>query len=351
MEGPRNGRLKEESLIQPVVLCGGSGTRLWPLSRADRPKPFLRLLGKQTLLQQTLERVADETRFGEPTIVCGAAHVDLVAEQSGPHALIVEPAARNTAPAIALAAARADRDALLLVCPSDHHIADTEAFHAAVDIAADLAREGRLVCFGIAPDRAETGYGYIERGDPLGDAHEVARFVEKPDAATAQQLLESGRYVWNGGIFLFRAGDLLDELAHHRPAMAKAIEACVRAGREGGRDFYPDSDAFAAIEAESIDYAVMELTERAAVVTCDMDWSDIGDWNALMSARERSGDDLLAPGTQCVDARGIMTISDGPRISIVGIDDAIVLVDGDEVVIVSREAAQAVRKLSPAQSK
>lgn len=332
-------------MIQPVILCGGSGTRLWPLSRPERPKPFLPLLGKRSLFQQTLDRIGDPNRFELPVVVCGASHVDLVATQAGRHETIVEPAARNTAPAIALAAALAPHEALLLVCPSDHYIADTPAFLEAIERAAPVARKGRLVCFGIEPDRAETGYGYIERGAPLEEVHEVARFVEKPAFETAQAFLGNSDFVWNGGIFLFSAGRYLEELERNRPAMARAVERAVAEGCRDGTRFHPGREAFEAIETESVDYAVMENTDQAAVVSCDMGWSDIGDWSALMKARKQAGLDLLAVGTRTVDTHAVMTLSDGPRISLVGVDNAIVVVDGDEVLVVSSGAAQDLRKL------
>lgn len=340
------GRSEEVQVIQPVVLCGGSGTRLWPLSRADRPKPFLPLLGERTLFQQTLDRLNEGGLFAEPLIVAGEKHVPLVEQQAGDYSLIVEPAARNTAPAIALAAARVEPDTILLVCPSDHHIADRQAFLEAVAKAQGLARDGKLVCFGIEPDRPETGYGYIEKGGSLGEGHKVARFVEKPDEATAQAYLESGRFAWNSGMFVFRAGTFMDELARHRPEMAKAARQAVENGSEDGAQFYPESSAFTRIKGESVDYALMENTAHAAVVSADIGWSDIGDWNSLMNAREAAGLGLLADGTRTIDADGVMTVGMDRRISVVGLDNVIVVVDGEDVLVLSRDAAQAVKNLA-----
>lgn len=340
------GRSEEVQVIQPVVLCGGSGTRLWPLSRADRPKPFLPLLDERTLFQQTLDRLNEGGLFAEPLIVAGEKHVPLVEQQAGDYSLIVEPAARNTAPAIALAAARVEPDTILLVCPSDHHIADRQAFLEAVAKAQGLARDGKLVCFGIEPDRPETGYGYIEKGESLGEGHKVARFVEKPDEATAQAYLESGRFAWNSGMFVFRAGTFMDELARHRPEMAKAARQAVENGSEDGAQFYPESSAFTRIKGESVDYALMENTAHAAVVSADIGWSDIGDWNSLMNAREAAGLDLLADGTRTIDADGVMTVGMDRRISVVGLDNVIVVVDGGDVLVLSRDAAQAVKNLA-----
>ncbi|TMM46128.1 mannose-1-phosphate guanylyltransferase [Qipengyuania marisflavi] len=335
--------------IHPVILCGGSGTRLWPRSRKALPKPFLPLLGPLTLFQQGLDRTSDAQLFAPATVVAGKAHVAVIESQlgeAGEAALIVEPAARNTAPAIALAAHRLPSDAVMLVCPSDHYIADQEAFLSGVAKAAALAREGYLVAFGITPTRPETGYGYIECGDALGSGQRVARFVEKPDAERARAFLDSGDFVWNGGIFAFRAGDYLDELARHRPDMAAAVHAAVAAGRAVGQRFHPDAAAFAGITGESIDFAVMENTDRAAVVAADMGWSDIGDWSALMAARgvDDAGN-ALAGRADITGGSGVMVESDGPRVSVVGLSNIIVVVDGDEVLVTARDAAQDVGKL------
>ena len=212
--------------IYPVVLCGGSGTRLWPRSRKQAPKPFLPLVDENTLFEATLGRCADATRFAAPVVVTGVGHRTHVEAQAAAHPgtqVIVEPMAKNTAPAIALAAHRLPADAVMLVCPSDHHIADVPAFREAAAAAARLAEDDWLVSFGIAPTAPETGYGYIRRGAPLEGGYQVERFVEKPDLATAEKFLADGNYSWNGGIFVFKAGTFLDELARHRPAMAAAV--------------------------------------------------------------------------------------------------------------------------------
>lgn len=334
-------------LIHPVILCGGNGTRLWPRSRADRPKPFLPLLGDRSLFEATLARCADR-RFAPPIAVAGARHLDLV-EAQGPAEMriVVEPEARNTAPAIALAAALLPADATMLVCPSDHHIADVGAFHAAVDAAIALAAQGRLVAFGIAPDRPETGYGYIQRGPAIDGGLEIARFVEKPDAALACDFLASGEFAWNGGIFAFRAGAFLDELALHRPAMAQAVRDAVAQGSESGHRFHPAASAFALIEAESVDYAVMENTRRAALVPVEMGWSDLGNWAALRAARQADAEGNVVRGeAELVDCQGVMVDSDGPRVSCVGLDDIIVVVDGNEVLVMRASEAHKVGKLA-----
>lgn len=338
--------------IHPVILCGGSGTRLWPLSRKALPKPFLPLVSEETLFEQAVRRVAGDDRFAPPMVVAGAAHADIITQQlaQAPGArLVIEPAARNTAPAIALAAALLPEDAVMLVCPSDHHIADAAAFRAAALAAAELARDDRLVSFGIAPDRPETGYGYIERGEVLPGGFAIARFVEKPNLATAQQYLASGRFSWNGGIFAFRAGHLLDELAAHRPEMARLVAEAVAKGREDGARFHPAAEPFAAIAGDSIDYAVMENTRRAAMVPADMGWSDIGNWAALAEALadQADGDGNIARGgaVDLAGCKGVFALTDGPRISAVGLEDVCIIVSGGEVLVTTRAGAQAVGKL------
>ena len=336
-------------MIQPVILCGGAGTRLWPVSRPERPKPFLPLVGEGTLFEQALGRVADTTRFAAPLVVAGEAHAGLIATQAGRHRLIVEPSARNTAPAIALAAHSVTPDTVLLVCPSDHHIADEEAFLAGVEKAAALVREGWLVCFGVEPDRPETGYGYIERGAAEGAGHRIARFVEKPDEATARGYLASGNFAWNAGIFVFRAGDFLEELACHRAEMAGHVAAAMESGEQQGARLYPDAETFAAIKSESIDYAVMENTGRGAVVSAAMGWSDIGNWDALMAAQDADAQGNVAGAKHdLVDCSGVMVRSDGPRVSVLGLEDVVVVVDGDEVLVTHRTSAQKVATLKGA---
>jgi mannose-1-phosphate guanylyltransferase/mannose-1-phosphate guanylyltransferase/mannose-6-phosphate isomerase len=337
--------------IHPVILCGGSGTRLWPLSRKAVPKPFLPLVGAQTLFEQAVHRVAGDDRFAAPMVVAGAAHGDLTMAQLGdtPGArLVVEPCARNTAPAIALAAALLPDDAVMLVCPSDHHIADPDAFRAAALAAAALARADYLVSFGIAADRPETGYGYLERGAPLAGGYAIRRFVEKPDAATAQAYLDSGNFSWNGGIFAFRAGHLLDELAAHRPEMAALVRQAVAEGHSAGACFHPAAAPFGAITGDSIDYAVMENAARAAMVLADMGWSDIGSWAALAEALEDQADAAgnVTRGTvDLAGCSGVLAITDGPRISAVGLADLCIIVADGEVLVTTREGAQRVGKL------
>ncbi len=337
--------------IQPVILCGGSGTRLWPVSRKSLPKPFLPLVSEETLFEQAVRRVAGDDRFAAPMVVAGPAHIDLITAQMGSTAgwrLVVEPCARNTAPAIALAAALLPPDAVMLVCPSDHHIADPTAFRAAALAAAALARDDYLVSFGIAPDHPETGYGYLQRGEPLPGGFAIRRFVEKPDLTRAQEYCASGDYSWNGGIFAFRAGHLLAELAVHRPDMARLVAQAAAEGQADGALFHPAVAPFAAIEGDSIDYAVMENTARAAMVPVEMGWSDIGNWAALADALADAADDagnVLRGAADLDQCCGVLAMSDGPRISAVGLEDVCIIVSGDEVLVTTRDGAQRVGKL------
>lgn len=339
-------------MIHPVILCGGSGTRLWPRSRADRPKPFLPLIGETSLFEQTLARSADGAVFAPPCIVTGAKHHTLVASQIDPSSsaqIIVEPAAKNTAPAIALAALRLPSDAVMLVCPSDHHIDKKAAFVDAVQSASILAEQGHLVAFGIKALTPETGYGYIKRGHPIGGGYAVERFVEKPDIATAEAFLADGGFSWNGGIFVFKTGVFLEELRAHRPEMMAAVEQAVASGRSDGQAFYPDADSFGGIAGDSIDYAVMEPTTRAAMVPVDMGWSDIGNWQALRDARPRDseGNSLTGP-VDAVDCTNVLIESDGPRVSAIGLDNVIIVVDGDEILVTTADGAQRVGTLKGA---
>ena len=339
--------------ITPVILCGGNGTRLWPRSRAAKPKPFLPLVGQRTLFEAAVGRCADAALFAPPVVVTGTAHLAHVEAQLGgaPGAqVIVEPSARNTAAAIALAALRLPEDAVMLVCPSDHHIGDEAAFVAAASAAAALAREGWLVSFGIEAKSPETGFGYLRRGEPVGDGgFKVAQFVEKPDLDRARAFLADGGYAWNGGIFAFRVGDFLRELAQHRPAIAAAARRAVELGHGEGHRFHPDAGAFAAVPGESVDYAVMENTSRAAMVPADMAWSDIGNWEALHAARPQDANGNSVSGqAELVDCRNVLVDSDGPRVSVIGLEGVVIVVDGDEILVTSADGAQKVGKLSGA---
>ncbi len=338
--------------ITPVVLSGGSGTRLWPMSQPGRPKQFLPLASDATMFEATVARCADRGRFAAPMIVANARHADLIDTQlAGIEAtLILEPLARNTAPAIALAALLADPGSPLLVMPSDHVIADEAGFMAAVDAALPLVEDGWLATFGIAPDGPETGYGYIQTGEKLAPGvHRVARFIEKPDRARAEAMIASGGHVWNGGIFLFRADAYLGALAAYAPDMLAAAQRAVAAARHEGNRILPDEAAFAASLSESIDYAVMEKAERVAVVPVAMGWSDVGSWDALHTigcdARgdahsASNGGDVIA-----LDTSNCLLRSDGIRIAAVGIHDLIVVASGNDVLILPRGQSQDVKRI------
>ena len=336
--------------ITPVILCGGSGTRLWPRSRKSKPKPFLPLLGERTLFQEALDRCDDTARYDPAMVVAGKAHIELIADQASPDTrIIVEPMGKNTAPAIALAAQHLPVDAVMLVCPSDHHIADVPAFTDAVARAARLAAQGHLVAFGIHPTVPETGYGYIRRGGEIEGGYAIDRFVEKPDLETAKSFLADGNYSWNGGIFCFQAGRFLEELASYRPEMAALVRDAVEQGEEDGALFHPDAGSFAEIEGDSIDYAVMERTSHAAMVPVDMGWSDIGNWQALRDVQQADEDGNLVHGpAELVGCSKVMVESDGPRVSVIGLEDVIVVVDGDEVLVTTAAGAQKVGKLNGA---
>lgn len=349
-------------MITPIILCGGSGTRLWPRSRVTKPKPFLPLTGRSTLFEATLARCSDRGIFAAPVVVTGQSHLEHVVGQSSEIAglrIIIEPAAKNTAPAIALAAASLADNAIMLVCPSDHHIADEASFCRAAQAAAALAAEDWMVAFGIEAKRPETGFGYILRGEALPGAqsgYRVQQFVEKPDFARAEQFLAHGGYSWNGGIFALRAGAFLAELAQHRPAMVARIRQSVADGTANGPRFHPGAEAFSAIEPESIDYAVMENTDRAAMVPAAMGWSDIGNWDALRDARAGAGAardgnrNIVLGNGELIDCSNVMVDSDGPRVSVIGLDDVVVVVDGNDILVVSAAGAQKVGKLTGASS-
>ena len=337
--------------IYPVILCGGSGSRLWPVSRPSVPKPFLPLVGEETLFQQAVRRVADDNCFAAPLVVAGAEHAELVAAQldrkSGAR-IVIEPMAKNTAPAIAVAAALLPEDAIMLVCPSDHHIADNVAFRSAAIAAANLARQDYLVSFGIAADRPETGYGYLRRGKPLGEGYEIRQFVEKPDIDRARSYLASGEYSWNGGIFAFRAGFVLSELLAHRPELVRLVRESVENGITEGMCFHPSSAFFEKIDGDSIDYALMENTSRAAMVPADMGWSDIGNWASLADALTVDGNqegNIVRGIVNLHQCNKVFASTDGPRISAVGLDGICIVVSGNEVLVTTREGAQAVGKL------
>jgi mannose-1-phosphate guanylyltransferase/mannose-6-phosphate isomerase len=344
--------------IIPVILSGGSGTRLWPISTAASPKQFIALAGEESLLQQTVRRARAAGLVQAPILIANRGHDALLGEQlrsidCTPARLIFEPVGRNTAPAIAMAALEAPSpDALLLVMPSDHVIADVPAFAAAIERAAPQATAGWLVTFGITPDHPETGYGYIRCGEAICQGvHQVDRFVEKPDSDRAARMIAEGGHCWNAGIFLLRADAFLEAMRLHAPAMLTAVEAALASATREGHRIDPDADAFAAIPADSIDYAVLEKAARVAVVPAAMGWSDLGSWDALHAIGSRDEADNLSEGeVKALVSRNCLFKSTGPRIAAIGVSDLIVVATGDTVLIAPRGRSQDVRRLAGQES-
>jgi len=346
----------------PVVLSGGAGTRLWPLSRELYPKQLLPLTGGgETMLQATVARTGGLPGVGAPVVVCNEAHRFMVAEQlrqAGVEGtrVVLEPVGRNTAPAIALAAhaalgAAGGDDPLLLVLPADHVVRDVVAFQAAVRAALPAAAAGRLVTFGVVPDAPETGYGYIRRAaEPLagvaGAVYPIDRFVEKPDLATAQGFLASGEYYWNSGMFLFGARRYLRELETQAPDIAAAVAAAFGAAK-GDLDFLRiDAEAFAACRSDSIDYAVMEKTREAVVVPLAAGWSDVGSWSSLHAAVESDGDgNVLRGDVIAEDTRDSFVFSESRLVATVGLDSHVVVETKDAVLVAPRDRVQDVKAL------
>jgi mannose-1-phosphate guanylyltransferase / mannose-6-phosphate isomerase len=343
--------------IHPVILSGGSGTRLWPMSRTLYPKQILPLVGDHSLLQQAVLRVDGLPDFAAPLVVANEEHRFIIAEQLreiglARHALLLEPIGRNTAPAACVAALSliaTEPEALMLLMPSDHVIEDRGAFLTAVEHAATAARSGRLATFGIHPERPETGFGYIERGAALpgaDGAFTLARFVEKPDTATAEAYVASGNFFWNSGIFLFPAALYVSELERLRPDMLAACRQALEAARRDDDFIRLDKAAFAACPSDSIDYAVMEHTERAAVVPVSMGWSDLGSWDALWELADKdTAGNALVGNVIAEDATNCYLRSESGLVAALGVEDLIVVATDDAVMLAPRDRAQDVRRL------
>lgn len=343
--------------MKPVVLAGGTGSRLWPKSRAALPKQFLRLTSNLTMLQETVARL-DGIKIDQPIVICNDSHRFLVAEQLRQQdikhgGILLEPMGRNTAPAIALAALHASlngEDPTLLVLAADHLINDIPAFHKAIAEAEKLAEQGKLVTFGIVPDRAHTGYGYIRRGDTVSSASEgfeVAQFVEKPDLAKAQEYVDSGNYYWNSGMFLFKASRYLQELEKYAPEM---LDICKRAIASEAQDLEfvrVDGDIFASCPDDSIDYAVMEKTDSAAVVPLDAGWSDVGSWSSLWeTAIDKDENNNVIIGDAILDGVSNSYINSEQRlISVVGLDDVVVVETKDAVLVAHKDKVQNIKNV------
>lgn len=343
--------------IYPVILSGGAGTRLWPLSRAVLPKQLLPLVSDKTMLQETALRVAGWPGLMAPLVVCGNEHRFLVAEQLReigvtPMGILLEPAGRNTAPAVAAAAnflQAIDPEAVMLVLPADHVIEDREAFQAAVMRAAGLVERGALATFGIVPNAPETGYGYIRRGEPLpacDDCYKVERFVEKPDHATAEAFLADGGYYWNSGMFLFQAQRYLAELARFKPEIAAAAEAAVRTGYRDLDFCRLDEAAFTGCPSDSIDYAVMERTRDAVVVPADIGWNDVGSWSALWEVQQRDAEGNARRGDVYLDnVTNSLVRAESRIVAVVGVKDLVVVETPDAVLVAHKDQVQRVKQV------
>jgi mannose-1-phosphate guanylyltransferase/mannose-6-phosphate isomerase len=342
--------------IYPVILSGGSGTRLWPLSRASLPKQLLALHGERTMIQETVLRAALHGASA-PLLLCSEAHRFLVAEQMQeigvvPRAIVLEPMGRNTAPAAAVAAlivANEDPEGIIVLLPSDHVVRDQESFAKAVALAADAAQEKHIVTFGMAPTGPETGYGYVHRGvrlEKVDGAFRVQRFVEKPDLETAQGYVADGGYFWNSGMFVFRADVLIEDLARHAPDVLTATrEALAKSKRDD--DFVRlDTDAFAAAPNISIDYALMEKTDRAAIVPCNIGWSDVGAWSALWDIRAQDDQkNVLIGDVVAHDSTGSYVHSHKRLTALVGVRDLVVIDTDDALLIADKSRAQEVKAI------
>ena len=328
--------------IWPVILSGGAGTRLWPLSRAAMPKQLLALTQSATMLQATAARVADTARFHPAIIVTGPAHAAVIREQLGDDVmLIVEPAARNTAAAIALAVlavAQTDPDAVLLVMPSDHQVAIPSAFQAAVATALPAAQKGWLVTFGIRAATPETGYGYIKAGPPImAGVQRAERFIEKPDSARARDLVADGSFAWNSGIFLFSVAAMRAALAAHAPGVLAGAEAAMTQRSATARRIDPDAASFAAIDAISIDHAVFEHADNVAVCPVDPGWSDIGSWDALHGlGRGDAAGNVSSGRVEALDSFGCLLRAEGVLLATIGVNNLNIIATPDAVLVTAR---------------
>lgn len=344
-------------MLLPVIMAGGTGSRLWPMSRELYPKQFLRLYGQRSMLQETVLRL-DDVDAREPVVICNQEHRFLVAEQLRQinklsHNIILEPVGRNTAPAIALAALSAIEngdDPILLVLAADHIINNKPAFHQAIKSAFKFAMQGRLVTFGIVPTGAETGYGYIHRGqeEVFGEniAYQVSRFVEKPNKETAENYIASGEYYWNSGMFMFRAKKYLEELEKFRPDILESCKAAIRGCKDSDEFIKIDRDLFIACPDESVDYAVMEKTTEAVVVGLDADWSDVGSWSALwdVSPKDKKGN-VLTGDTYLHNANNCYINTDEKLVAAIGVDNLVIINTKDAVLVVDKDQVQDVKKV------
>ena len=341
--------MSEKLRIQPVIMSGGSGTRLWPMSRKARPKQFLPLVTEETLFQETVKRLQDDSgTFAPPLVISGALHIDHINTQLkalgiAPAAIIIEPCPRNTA-AVAAVAQRLDGRKQpwrqILLTPADHHIANAEKFRSDVVKGANAAASGAIVTFGIKPTEAHTGFGYIEEGAPLSEGvYKVSAFREKPDQPTAESYLQKGGYHWNAGIFLFAAEAMLSELSAFAPMIKDCCETALSRAKKDGVVLHLDEEAFSQSPSDSIDYAVMEKTDKAAVVApVDVGWNDIGSWTAIPPQEE-------GPQVKMIGCQDTTILTDGPLVAAIGVDDLVIVATEDAVLVAPKSRAQDVKKI------
>ena len=339
--------------ITPVVMSGGAGSRLWPLSNEERPKQFLPLIGPQTMLEETIHRLKAELFEPKTVILAGTPQVDILRKQMSKddHVIIGEPCRRNTVAAAVAAALyvqqNSPEDDLLLLAPADHVITFPGAFHKAVEKATDSARNGYIVTFGIYPESPETGYGYIKRSESISEGvFKVEDFKEKPDEKTAREYCDSGEFDWNSGIFLFSAEKFLQEMARFEPKILEAVTEAYDKAVRAGNLIALNEEAFENAPSNSIDYAVMERTDKAAVVPCNIGWSDLGSYRSLFDVRQKLEVSCHPEKTQLLDAKDCLVMSDGPQVNIVGLENVGVIVEGDRVLVLNLDDSQKVKDIA-----
>ncbi|MCB1531267.1 MAG: mannose-1-phosphate guanylyltransferase/mannose-6-phosphate isomerase [Alphaproteobacteria bacterium] len=335
--------------ITPVILSGGQGTRLWPLSRANQPKQFIPLASDRSLFEDTVERCADKA-FSAPMVLCAQEHRFLVKKLLTPSAnikIIMEPCGRNTAAAICAAALSAEKEEdILLVLPSDHYIPQAQDFVQTIKSALPLAEAGSIVTFGIEPTSPHTGFGYIERGDDFAPGYRIKKFHEKPDLDKAKSYLEQGGYYWNAGIFMMRADILLDEMQAHAADILEGVRAAVNKAADDLGDMLLDADAFSKVRSQSIDYAVLEKTDKAAVMPAGFAWSDLGSWDALWQASDRDAQGNHTQGTTYLkDVKNSYLRSEGPTLAVLGLEDIVAVAMQDAVFIAPKDKSEEVKAL------
>ena len=336
--------------IKPVILCGGSGKRLWPLSTPAHPKQFLALLGSDSMLEVTLDRVrrstSDRLSFARPMVIGSERHADLISKMAKDTDILLEPVARNSAAPVAVAALSAAPDDLVLILPADQDIADVDAFHNAIVAGAEAASSGAVVTFGIIAATPATGYGYIEVAEKFGDVVDVVRFVEKPDLETAESYIASGRFFWNAGIFLFRAGDMLAAFEKHAPDILRTVRVAMPQNQGNGVAVLEQA-AFRDCRSESVDYAIMEHQQKLKVVPVEMGWSDVGDYQALwkLSSKDENGNVAIGD-VRIVNCRNCYVRADGKALSVSGQENTVIVSTTDEILVCDMSAVQTVKSLA-----